>query len=432
MEVEKKVSTFTADEKEAMDKLNKFEVDINNKLEEGERISSIEYYEKLKLTEQLELNTNIYITKINSQDGTQRVEIYALDSDNLIGYLNYDGNIEFIDPLLKSLELEMTLEDLREINIDNIRAKAEELTPDELEEYISDSKKNKLEESDEKEKEVKDESEEEVNEELLEHEGKDLGITYYKEIQDKRLQVEFPELRGKNLGLAYSSTLNQFIITEKTEEGLKISNEIKPAIPTMRSTISISEDGEKVERKSPHALMETNRDDVEMAISIDSYGYIELEKVVVTPCNERVARPIEMESKREEPEYDVMRATDTEVENHEIAEQFRKGEERGREVQSLYTIIELEDGSTTTIENEASKEGINSMQFLKIFNEVEGKAPWEKLSNAHMIIIEAEKAKVSPEEFLRVYNNAEGRTREEKIVNTHEEIEEQYIGRTKR
>lgn len=35
--------------------------------------------------------------------------------------------------------------------------------------------------------------------------GADLGITYYKKIKDPKLQSEFPELKGKKLGLAYSS-----------------------------------------------------------------------------------------------------------------------------------------------------------------------------------------------------------------------------------
>ena len=397
MEEEKKISTFTANEKETMEKMDQFESNMRQNLEKGEKISSIEYYEKLKIKDGLEINSDIYIAKIANEDGTERVGIYAKDSDNLLGYVNEEGHIEFIDPLLRSLEIEITLEDLKELNIENIRAKSEELTPKELEEYIEkqkednvEDKKDEKDEKDEKDSDEKDEKE--VNEELMENEGQDLGITYYKKIKDPKLQSEFPELKGKKLGLAYSSKLGQYIITEKDENGIKIADEIKPAKPTMRSVISIGESGDTVERKSPHALMKTSRKDIEMSINIDTYGYIELGKVRVTPCNERVERPVKVQSKTNVPETEVIKATDTRTENHEIAHNFEKGEEKGIEIQNLNMIIDLGNGETTTIEKEA------------------------------------EKAKVSPREFLNLYNGAEGKTPKEKIDSAHEEVEEQFRG----
>ena len=395
MEEEKKISTFTANEKETMEKLDQFESDMKENLTEGERISSIEYYEKLKIKDNLEINSDIYIAKITKEDGTEKVGIYAKDSNNLLGYINEEGHIEFIDPLLRSLELELTLEDLKELNIENIRAKSEELTPEELEEYIEKQKEDNVKDDKKEEKEKKDledKNEEEANKELMENEGQDLGITYYRKIKDSRLQLEFPELKRKKLGLAYSSKLGQYIITEKDENGIRITDEIKPAKPTMRSVISIDENGDNVERKSPHALMKTNRKDIEMSITIDTYGYIELGKVRVTPCNERVERPVRIQSKTNTPENDVIEATDTEKENHEIAHNFEEGEEKGLEIQSLNMVIDLGNGETTTIEKEA------------------------------------EKAKVSPEEFLNLYNEAEGKNPKEKIDNAHEEIEEQFRG----
>lgn len=395
MEEEKKISTFTANEKETMEKLDQFESDMKENLTEGERISSIEYYEKLKIKDNLEINSDIYIAKITKEDGTERVGIYAKDSNNLLGYINEEGHIEFIDPLLRSLELELTLEDLKKLNIENIRAKSEELTPEELEEYIEKQKEDNVKDDKREEKEKKDledKNEEEANKELMENEGQDLGITYYRKIKDSRLQLEFPELKRKKLGLAYSSKLGQYIITEKDENGIRITDEIKPAKPTMRSVISIDENGDNVERKSPHALMKTNRKDIEMSITIDTYGYIELGKVRVTPCNERVERPVRIQSKTNTPENDVIEATDTEKENHEIAHNFEEGEEKGLEIQSLNMVIDLGNGETTTIEKEA------------------------------------EKAKVSPEEFLNLYNEAEGKNPKEKIDNAHEEIEEQFRG----
>lgn len=394
MEEEKKIAIFTANEKETMEKMDQFESNMRQNLEKGEKISSIEYYEKLKIKDGLEINSDIYIAKIANEDGTERVGIYAKDSDNLLGYVNEEGHIEFIDPLLRSLEIEITLEDLKELNIENIRAKSEELTPKELEEYIEKQKEDNVEdkkdEKDEKDSEEKDEKE--ANEELMENEGQDLEITYYKKIKDPKLQSEFPELKGKKLGLAYSSKLGQYIITEKDENGIKIADDIKPAKPTMRSVISIGESGDKVERKSPHALMKTSRKDIEMSINIDTYGYIELGKVRVTPCNERVERPVKVQSKTNVPETKVIKATDTRTENHEIAHNFEKGEEKGIEIQNLNMIIDLGNGETTTIEKEA------------------------------------EKAKVSPREFLNLYNGAEGKTPKEKIDSAHEEVEEQFRG----
>lgn len=391
MEEKRKISTFTPDEKETMKKLNKFEGEMQETLLEGERISSIEYYEKLNIKKGLELKSDIYISKISCKDGMERVGIYAKNSNNLLGYVNKEGDIEFIDPLLRELELEITLEQLKEMNIDNIRAKSEEFTLDELREQIANQKKTKEPEKVGKEKKS-EKKEEDVNEELKENEGQDLGITYYREIRDTKLQEEFPELRGKKLGLAYSSKLGQFIITEKSKNGEKISSEIKPAKPTIRSVISVDENGDKVERKTPHALMKTKRNDVEMSISFDLYGYVELGKVRITPCNERVERPVKVQNKTNVPETEVIRATDTGIENHEIAHNFEKEEEKGTHVQKLDMVIELENGETTTIEKEA------------------------------------EKAKVSPIEFLKLYNVIEGKSAKEKIDNVHEEIEEQYRG----
>lgn len=399
MEGEKKISTFTANEKETMRKLDQFESNMKENLEEGEKISSIEYYEKLKIKDGLEINSEIYIAKITNEDGIDRIGIYAKNSNNLLGYINEEGHIEFIDQLLRSLEIEMTLEDLKELNIENIRAKSEEFTPEELEEYIERQKENSEKndyEEDKEDKESDEKDEEEANKELMENEGQDLAITYYKKIKDPRLQLEFPELKGKKLGLAYSSKLGQYIITEKDENGIKIADEIKPAKPTMRSVISVNKNGDKVERKSPHALMKTNREDIEMSISIDTYGYIELGKVRVTPCNERVERPVKVQSKTNIPENDVVKATDTGKENHEIAHNFETGEEKGLKIQNLSMVIDLENGETTTIEKEA------------------------------------ERAKVSPEEFLNLYNEAEGKTSKEKIDNAHEEVEEQFRGNKRR
>lgn len=118
MEEEKKIATFTANEKETMEKMDQFESNMRQNLEKGEKISSIEYYEKLKIKDGLEINSDIYIAKIANEDGTERVGIYAKDSDNLLGYVNEEGHIEFIDPLLRSLEIEITLEDLKELNIE--------------------------------------------------------------------------------------------------------------------------------------------------------------------------------------------------------------------------------------------------------------------------------------------------------------------------
>lgn len=393
MEEERRISTFTPDEKEAMKKLNKFESEMQERLLEGEKISSIEYYEKLNIKKDLELKADIYITKISCSDGTERVGIYAKNSNNLLGYVNKDGYIEFIDPLLRELELEITLEQLKEMNGNNIRAKSEELTLDELKEQIANQKKTKDSEKLGKENEK---NEEDVNKELKENEGQDLGITYYREIRDTKLQEEFPELKGKKLGLAYSSKLGQFIITEKSKNGEKISSEIKPAKPTKRSVISVDENGDKVERKTPHALMKTKRNDVEMSISFDLYGYVELGKVRVTPCNERVERPVKVQNKTNIPETEVIMATDTGIENHEIAHNFEKEEEKGTQIQKLDMIIKLENGKTTTIKKEA------------------------------------EKAKISAIEFLKLYNEADGKSAEKKIENVNEEIEEQYRGNRQR
>ena len=134
-------------------------------------------------------------------------------------------------------------------------------------------------------------------------------------------------------GIAY--TKNGFVIISKVNGHYQINDKIQPAKTTMKSVISIDENGEKIERKVPHALMKTNNPEKEMAVSIGQYGDIDIETVKVLPCQERIARGVRTqgEGANKEESYEIRREFVTEGREyeHKLAHQVKEVEEAQKE-----------------------------------------------------------------------------------------------------
>ena len=64
----------------------------------------------------------------------------------------------------------------------------------------------------------------------------------------------------------------------------QLNDRVEPAKITWRTIISIDEQGEKMEREVPYALMKTNREYKEIAVLRGQYGEINIETVDVLPC----------------------------------------------------------------------------------------------------------------------------------------------------
>ena len=116
----------------------------------------------------------------------------------------------------------------------------------------------------------------------------------------------------------------------------KINDSLETAETAWKSVISIDENGEKIEKKVPHSLMQVkNNDDKEIAITIGQYGEVDIETVDVLPCDERIARGVRTqgEGRDKEESYDVRYAFENAgIEyKHDLAHQVNEIEEQNRE-----------------------------------------------------------------------------------------------------
>lgn len=131
----------------------------------------------------------------------------------------------------------------------------------------------------------------------LQQQGEDLKISGYRKIKDTHVGERMPEVfeKGTENGLAFSNKLNSYVLISKVDGQYQLNKNVEPAKLTWKSIISIDPNGEGVERKVPHGLMKTNRDDKEIAVTIGQYGEPDIETVDVLPCQERISREVRSE-----------------------------------------------------------------------------------------------------------------------------------------
>lgn len=131
----------------------------------------------------------------------------------------------------------------------------------------------------------------------LQQQGEDLKISGYRKIKDTHVGERMPDVfeNGTENGLAFSNKLNSYVLISKVDGQYQLNKNVEPAKLTWKSIISIDPNGEGVERKVPHGLMKTNRDDKEIAVTIGQYGDPDIETVDVLPCQERISREVRSE-----------------------------------------------------------------------------------------------------------------------------------------
>ena len=131
----------------------------------------------------------------------------------------------------------------------------------------------------------------------LQQQGEDLKISGYRKIKDTHVGERMPDVfeNGTENGLAFSNKLNSYVLISKVDGKYQLNKNVEPAKLTWKSIISIDPNGEGVERKVPHSLMKTNRDDKEIAVTIGQYGDPDIETVDVLPCQERISREVRSE-----------------------------------------------------------------------------------------------------------------------------------------
>lgn len=353
--------------KNLLEILATFEEGLQEKLQESKsEIERVKYYEKFRM-QGIDFS-NIFITEEKDVDGNISYHMYAGDSSKELLSINSKGELTIapeLEGFIKDLDLFKEIEENEKVP-GRLKGYSEKISPEEMKKLLKDKEKDQNEEK----------KEEQIEQDLEQLDGEDLEITNYRQIKDNNVEEGLKEnFRGaEEKGIGYNKKTNTFISIIKIDGKYQRTPGIEDAKPTMKTVISINEDGTEIEKKVPHALMKTNNPRKELSVTIGDYGYIETGTVDRLPCNERVERPLredgeDMKGKRTKQVEDISEKGGPEA-IHEIAHKYNETEE----------LIEQEAG----------------------------------------------KAKVSVEEFKRYLEKADGDTLEEKIEQVHEEIEQDY------
>ena len=364
--------------------LSTFEKELNEKLQKtNSQLEQVKYYEKfvIKGIEDIEF-LGIFVTTEVDADGNRSINLYDGDSSHQILTVDSQNNIQITPELsmfFEEIDFQKTMEqnDKQKGRLKGISEKAE---PQEIEKKLQ--------------KQPEGETEPGLE---------DLEIVSFREIKDDNLERELPGIFSSNadkIGCGYSKKLNAFVFAEKVNGKFQLVEEIEPAIPTFETVITINENGDKIEKKVPHALMELkNNDEKEISITIGEFGYIETGIVDVLPCNERV----EMQLREDGEDINAQRTKQLED------LKTRYGQEEIHELVHKY--------SQELYEKNKKENNINDLQDeQRIYTSEE----------EEIIREEARKADISVEEFKNeLMQIPDDYTLEEKIPLVHEKLEKE-------
>ena len=364
--------------------LSTFEKELNEKLQKtNSQLEQVKYYEKfvIKGIEDIEF-LGIFVTTEVDADGNRSINLYDGDSSHQILTVDAQNNIQITPELsmfFEEIDFQKTMEqnDKQKGRLKGISEKAE---PQEIEKKLQ--------------KQPEGETEPGLE---------DLEIVSFREIKDDNLETELPGIFSSNadkIGCGYSKKLNAFVFAEKVNGKFQLVEEIEPAIPTFETVITINENGDKIEKKVPHALMELkNNDEKEISITIGEFGYIETGIVDVLPCNERV----EMQLREDGEDINAQRTKQLED------LKTRYGQEEIHELVHKY--------SQELYEKNKKENNINGLQDeQRIYTSEE----------EEIIREEARKADISVEEFKNeLMQIPDDYTLEEKIPLVHEKLEKE-------
>lgn len=355
--------TFGPEEKEILEKLNMVEGSVGEYIQEKyqRELIATKYYSEFVLnTPKGEITLNdVFITAEQDSNGEITYHFRWIEENE-----NGDKSIEekmIIDSdgkVLASGGLKDYLEN-SEIDIEELFAK-NDIEKGRLKGISEKSEEKDISKKIEQNSENENESEKEEQEieEDLNEQGQDLELTNIRKIKDSYVAERMPEVfgRAEEHAQAFSRKLNRFIMIEKVDGKWQLNENVEPAQMTWKSIISIDEQGEKIERKVPYALMKTNRDDKEIAVNIGQYGEISIETVDVLPCQERVARGVREDGQGQEGEESsqIRREFNTSGKEytHELAHQVENikdaEKEAGQEVDMQITESDYIPNTDTT------------------------------------------------------------------------------------
>lgn len=345
--------TFGPEEKQILAILDSFEQELQARLQENNgEVENIKYYEKFKMGD-IDFN-NIFITTEKDAEGNFTFHVYSGSSSNEILAVDKDGKVSSIIPELEAYLSNINLEEViaeNEKEPGRLKGISEKMTPEEVKEMLEGKEKivDEEEQETDEQQEDKGETTEEKIKKDLEEQGEDLEISNYRKIKDKNVAERMPQVFGNSEenGIAYSNKLNRFVMLTKVNGKFKINDNVEPAQTAWKTIISIDENGESIEKRVPHALMETSNDKQEIAITYGPYGEIDIETVEVLPCDERIARGVRMqgEDATQEESYQIRNEFETEGTeySHELAHQVNEVENAQRDSGQVDMNITEED-----------------------------------------------------------------------------------------
>lgn len=342
--------TFGPEEKQILAILDSFEQELQARLQENNgEVENIKYYGKFKMGN-IDFN-NIFITTEKDAEGNFTFHVYSGSSSNEILAVDKDGKVSSIIPELKAYLSNINLEEViaeNEKEPGRLKGTSEKMTPEELREMLEGKEKIENSEEQEIDEQQEGEQEEQIKQDL-EEQGEELEISNYRKIKDKNIANRMPQVfeNSEEDGIAYSNKLNRFVMLTKVNGKFKINDNVEPAQTAWKTIISIDENGESIEKRVPHALMETSNDKQEIAITYGPYGEIDIETVEVLPCDERIARGVRMqgEDATQEESYQIRNEFETEGTeySHELAHQVNEVENAQRDSGQVDMNITEED-----------------------------------------------------------------------------------------
>lgn len=323
------------EEKRIIEILAAFEQELDEKLQESKgEVERVKYYETFKMND-IDFN-NIFLTTEKDAEGRTTYHIYRGDSSNEILAIDENGNVEVKDPelgkYLENIDLNKLIQENKK-NPERLKGVSEKASAEEMKKALEGEEKQEEQDNEQNEDEKVEEIKENSDKELA-----DLKIGSYRGIKDSHISERIPEVfkSGEENGIAFSNKLNRYVIITKVNGQYQLNENVEPARMTLKTVISISPNGERVERKVPHSLMKIpNKPQKEIAVTLDNYGYASIETVDVLPCQERIARQVREEGEGidDEETLELRREFETQGKEykHDIAHQVNEIEQAQRD-----------------------------------------------------------------------------------------------------
>lgn len=364
---------------EARDGLReKLEEDIKEKKKKNEQIGKIVYYEDFELINEAKgklglIENEVFIVTRNIFDeNDSKISVYEIydENQNLLAITDKDGKITYTESYKEKLKNNFG-KFYNEAGIDErdfyLVREGEFSVSDKPYKDLNREEKEKLQEKAEKQKDKKVDEKEMDNAEIArtDLQYSDDDILYSVEIKDKRFYDQVPSAKeyDGNAMLIYSKKEGKFIIGGMVNGHFQKSKYIEPSMSTMRSSIDLNDDGEKVQTDNIHGIMQIkNNPNYAYSIDIEATGYIEFQELRI----DRSKNPVEyvsadLETTRQyrsskEVEYAMRRDT-----NHEISDEvddYYKKKDSGN-------AIELDDLG------DRDEDGINEAERNKRIEEEE-------------------------------------------------------------